>query len=1070
MKGIRHRNENRNLFRALDFFLVRIPLLPVEMYNELFYEPSYENLRNKLLHMVKEPIVCEALLIASPSLMHSVNQILDNSNSKKADKIIKAIAHYMIRLSTRATPYGVFAGVAMGSFESESRLVIGDLSFHRKIARPDMQWLMDLVKGLERIRHVVEQVEVRTNSILYTSGSRVKLPYLNYIDHFDSSDEMKSSSIRISKFVDYVIHCAKQPVPILKLMDKMKEEFPTINQEQLFGLLLKLVEQEFLISNLRPPLSIRNSELPFEYIKGQLASMTGIDDLKASIQKIYNYIQQYNQTSVGEGEELYTNICSSINEMFPSKDPLQIDMETAITNATLSHEIAEEVAVAAEVLWRLSNNVCNPHLATYRGAFIEKYGVHRQIPLLELLDEDMGLGAPPDYKYPMSKRSWEKSAANADRDKHLARWVAEAIKQGSIEIELTDEKIRKIECAPSELSPPPSLEMYVTVATSDATALEGGDYKLIVNPNSGGTGAGKTFGRFGPILDGSAQKQISSIYKIQSDQNPNVIFAELIYLTINSRHSNVVITNRSCSHQIILGTNDYTDDRASTISLADLYVGCTHDSFYLMSRSLNKRVIPVATNMLNYYKAPNVYRFLREMEQEGQRNVSMFQWGNHLSELPFLPRIRYGNTILSLASWSLNADMKAFQNCHTKSDWRNAFERLKKEWSIPRYVYITIADNRLLIDTTHDFCISELYDKYQKLTDSASIWLTECGFEWSEVWGESTKGHHIAEYVIPLVKTNKVGQSRSKDLIQPDMMQNPISTRSMDVYFPGSEWLYVKLYGMSEREEEFIGNYLRPFCELAEKQKIVDQHFIIRYKDPDDHVRVRFHGDAAMLCAQLIPAIQTWANKLKKEGLLNQLVYDTYEQEVERYGGGSFIQLAEEVFAADSKLASEFIYLHYNKKWNMPLEDIALISVIDMLNQWMPSLAKQVEWSQQKEWHNHHIKEFQKNRTWYMSICDVSDRWSSLRACNYGEFMIERFQPRREKLKQYKERFFQKKKETCWDGPLLDFMESFIHMHLNRLLGTDRMKEAKIMSLLSHALYHLNHAQKYTKRMNYKEC
>ncbi|MNW35954.1 hypothetical protein D3C74_129570 [compost metagenome] len=216
---------------------------------------------------------------------------------------------------------------------------------------------------------------------------------------------------------------------------------------------MKLVEQEFLISNLRPPLSIRNSEFPFEYIKGQLASMTGIDGLKASIQKIYNYIQQYNQTSVGEGEELYTNICSSINEMFPSKDPLQIDMETAITSATLSHEIAEEVAEATEILWRLSNNVCNPHLATYRSAFIEKYGVHLQIPLLELLDEDMGLGTPPDYKYPMSKRSWEIPAANADRDKCLARWVAEAIKQGSIEIELTDEKIRKLECAPSELSP-----------------------------------------------------------------------------------------------------------------------------------------------------------------------------------------------------------------------------------------------------------------------------------------------------------------------------------------------------------------------------------------------------------------------------------------------------------------------------------------------------------------------------------------------------------------------------------------------------------------------------------------
>ncbi|MGF9642890.1 lantibiotic dehydratase [Paenibacillus sp. FSL L8-0502] len=1068
MKNAESRNTDMNMFKALEFFLVRIPLLSIEQYKELFNEPWNEGLQNRLFHILEDPIIREALLIASPSLMNSVNQIMDNSNLKKVDKVIKALAYYMIRLSTRATPYGLFAGVAVGSFDNENKLVLGDLSCNRKVARPDMQWLMNLVKSLERMRHVVKQIKVRMNPIFYVSGSRMKLPYLNYIDHSDSTNEIKSSSIRISKFVDYAVHCAKEPIPIKLLMIKMQEEFPTINREQLFDFLMKLVEQEFLISDLRPPLSIRNSEMPFEYLKGQLASVTGIDDLKTSIQKIHNHVQQYNRTSVGEGEELYIDISNSMNKMFPCKDPLQIDMETSIISATLSHSIAEEVAEAAEILWRLSNDVCNPHLETYRSAFIEKYGLHRQIPLLELLDEDMGLGAPPGYEYPVSRRSWEIPATNTDRDKQLACWVGEAIKQGSIEIELTDEKIKKIESVPSDLIPPPSLEMYVTIAASNSNDLEKKSYKLIINPNSGDPGAGKAFGRFGPILNEVAQGKISSIYELQSDQDPNVVFAELIYLTTNNRHSNVVITNRSCSHQIILGTNNYTDDGAATIPLSDLYVGCTHNSFYLISRSLNKRVIPISTNMLNYYRAPNIYRFLREIQQEGQRNISSFQWGS-LSGFPFLPRVRYGNTILSPAMWSFNAGMEAFQGCHTKSDWAHAFERYRKEWSIPRHVYITIDDNRLLMDTTHDFCISELYDKYQKLSGPASLWLTECGFEWNEVWGESTKGHHIAEYVIPLVRMNGIVPSGIKDLVQPSAMQNPISTSRMNVYFPGDEWLYVKLYGMSEREREFIGNYLRPFCELAEKQKIIDRYFIVRYRDSDDHVRVRFHGDAARLCAQLIPAIQSWANKLKQEGLLNQVVYDTYVPEVERYGGESLIQLAEEIFAEDSKLTSEFIFLQYNKKLKIDLEHIAFISVVDMLNQWIPSLAKQAEWSQQKDWNNNHTKTFQKNRIWYMSISDVSDQWSSLRAYDYGEFMIERFQPRREKLKQYKESFLQIKEETYGGEPLLDIMESFIHMHLNRLIGTDRMKEAKVMSLLSHALYHLNRAQKYTKRMNNKE-
>lgn len=97
----------------------------------------------------------------------------------------------------------------------------------------------------------------------------------------------------------------------------------------------------------------------------------------------------------------------------------------------------------------------NPHWTQYRNDFIEKYGIDCQVPILELLDEDLGLGAPPDYKYPESRYSLEHPILNAEREKVLANWITNVIKEGKIEIELTNEKLKRIETLSDELLPLP---------------------------------------------------------------------------------------------------------------------------------------------------------------------------------------------------------------------------------------------------------------------------------------------------------------------------------------------------------------------------------------------------------------------------------------------------------------------------------------------------------------------------------------------------------------------------------------------------------------------------------------
>ena len=64
---------------------------------------------------------------------------------------------------------------------------------------------------------------------------------------------------------------------------------------------------------------------------------------------------------------------------------------------------------------------------------------------------------------------------------------------------------------------------------------------------------------------------------------------------------------------------------------------------------------------------------------------------------------------------------------------------------------------------------------------------------------------------------------------------------------------------------------------------------------------MRFHGAPAALREHALPALAAAAAPLLDDGRLWRLQLDTYEREVERYGGAAGIELAERLFHADSE-------------------------------------------------------------------------------------------------------------------------------------------------------------------------
>jgi thiopeptide-type bacteriocin biosynthesis protein len=116
-----------------------------------------------------------------------------------------------------------------------------------------------------------------------------------------------------------------------------------------------------------------------------------------------------------------------------------------------------------------------------------------------------------------------------------------------------------------------------------------------------------------------------------------------------------------------------------------------------------------------------------------------------------------------------------------------------------------------------------------------------------------------------------------------------------------SEWLFVKLYTSPATADQVLRDVVRPVVEQVLPAGAMDGWFFVRYGDPDWHLRLRFHGDPARLASEVLLALQAASAPLLHDCRLWRIQLDTYEREVERYGGPAGIELAERLFQADSE-------------------------------------------------------------------------------------------------------------------------------------------------------------------------
>jgi lantibiotic biosynthesis protein len=286
--GARHRMSARRrcLLEPLDWGIVRAPLLPVERYpNGLPDAGAGASL------LPDEPPVRAALAAGAGHLYSALERT--GASAPDAPRLQRKLLRYLIRMTTRPTPYGLFAGVGMVEWgpSTDIALAPGPL---RTRARPDMGWLMDLVADLERDPAVRRQLGLFANPLALSRGGRVFL--CEPAEGSEGNDPRHRVSIRATAAVQRVLARARMPVSHSDLAAEL-HSVPGATPAKIDKLIDELWEQSFLLTDLRPPLTGIN---PGRYVCNRLSAIPAAQAVQAGLSELLEALERWDTLPLDE--------------------------------------------------------------------------------------------------------------------------------------------------------------------------------------------------------------------------------------------------------------------------------------------------------------------------------------------------------------------------------------------------------------------------------------------------------------------------------------------------------------------------------------------------------------------------------------------------------------------------------------------------------------------------------------------------------------------------------------------------------------------------------------------------
>ena len=247
--------------------------------------------------------------------------------------------------------------------------------------------------------------------------------------------------------------------------------------------------------------------------------------------------------------------------------------------------------------------------------------------------------------------------------------------------------------------------------------------------------------------------------------------------------------------------------------------------------------------------------------------------------------------ILYPATWILDQEMIKNISSMYLPDRVKALKELCENRNWPRYIALTEFDNQLIFDLKEEedwdqlaYCFKE-----QNSLKIQEYYLDKNG----ALIHDEVESPYTHELICPLYH---------KESIYPKISIPTIHEQAQikSQFVPGSEWLYYKLYIHSSRANAMIKDNLIPVINKLKKQGLITHWFLVRYNDPDFHLRVRFkiHPKHS---GHILTQLERRLSIMAYTGVINRYNIGTYTREIERYKP-HLISLCEQHFCKSTEL------------------------------------------------------------------------------------------------------------------------------------------------------------------------
>jgi lantibiotic biosynthesis protein len=914
------------------FFAFRTPLLPYEELEawsegleasnaagdperlEEAVAADRQRLRARLAALAERPEIREAVFLASPSLYESLAAWQKDPGSKKGLRAERALVRYFYRMAARATPFGLFSGCSVGRVDlqpgSPTRIAVAPRSSYERHTRLDMDYLFALCEDLVRDPAIRVALTWRPNSSLYRAAGRLRYAEArlegkvrsHHLVAVDSNEYLEEALRRASDGAT-----AREIAEALVAFDPDGE----VTVEEAFEFVTELIDSQLLVSDLSPP--VTGPEAIHDLID-QLRRIPAASLAAERLDRARADLEALDAGGPGADPARYEALAESLRELPTSVEMsrlFQLDMVKPGDRPALGADVVEEVQRALDLLYRIAADRPIESLDKFRKDFSERYE-NREVPLFEALDEEVGIGfersgdfgaeaSPLLRGIAASPPGAEPTVAWGRVQSVLLAKLNEALARGAREIEITAEDLDRMAPANPERpkSPmPDSFHVMVTVSAASQEALDRGELQILFD-NAGGPSSARLLGRF-CHADAELTRCVVEDLRAEEAQRPGAIFAEIVHLP-QGRIGNILARPVLREHEIaFLGRSGAPPEKQ--IPVSDLRVSVKGPRIVLRSARLGREVVPRLTSAHNFSRGSlGIYRFLCMLQSQGTLGGFMWGWGP-LDGAPFLPRVTSGRVVLARASWwVLQDEIKALAKTQGGARFA-AVQAWRERRGLPRLIALVDADNELLVDLENILSIDTFLDVIE---DRDRARLVEFFPGPDQLPATGPEGRFLHEIVIPFARKPREEAVQTAAPERPAPAEVPRQVRRS--FPPGSEWLYAKLYTGTATADVLLREVVEPVVREVMAEGAADGWFFIRYGDPEWHLRLRFHGDPGALPAGVLPRLYAAAAPLLDDGRLWRVQLDTYEREIERYGGPEGMLLSERLFQVDSEAVLEIL-------------------------------------------------------------------------------------------------------------------------------------------------------------------